>query len=230
MKTKLTVKIFAFIMAISLILPLSSMSQTQKDASSYEKEFTLAGTSRAFSVGGSITGASIFTAEENHAATYAETYVNVPADCLLVPDQPPSPGKPYAIVDIYASATEELQLSVDDPGASTLTDATITLYCGPFNPATPAVNRMAYNDDGGTGLWPAFAPGDGVDVAAGTTYYLVISTFSGSANLTGDFVVNVTSGGAVPPSIPLAVWGIVAAVVLILGFATWRFRKQLFAR
>jgi hypothetical protein len=77
-----------------------------------------------------------------------------------------------------------------------LSDTVITLYCDPFDPMDPLHNIVAYDDDGGDGLYSAFFDTDGATMTAGDPYWLVLSTFS--AGDTGDYDIclegNVTVG------------------------------------
>jgi hypothetical protein len=62
-----------------------------------------------------------------------------------------------------------------------VSDPVLALYCGTFDPLSPELNLIAYDDDdeGAPGM-AAFKSSDALALTFGNTYTLVISTFRGS--------------------------------------------------
>ncbi len=113
---------------------------------------------------------------------------NVSTSCAATCSDSSQNGEYYEVIPIQVTAAENLECAVT---ASTMTDTTMFVYCDPFNPATPLVNVVAWDDDDGAGNWSAFLAADAVQLQPGQTYYLVVSTFSPA--VTGTFTVDFTS-------------------------------------
>ncbi len=106
-----------------------------------------------------------------------------------------------------------------------LADSVLFLYCDPFDPLNPANNIAAWDDDGGVGFGSAIVPGDGVALAAGVPYQLVVCGF-GPANLgTYDLVVGgtIVNGFVAIPT--LNQWGLMAFLALLGISAIWFVRR-----
>ncbi|HVS62385.1 MAG TPA: hypothetical protein VMT85_02660 [Thermoanaerobaculia bacterium] len=67
-------------------------------------------------------------------------------------------------------------------------DPFLSLYCS-FDPNNGADNLLASDDDGGPGLNSAFVAGDGIALVPGTTYFLVVTSFS--AGVTGNYTLTI---------------------------------------
>ncbi len=103
-----------------------------------------------------------------------------------------SDGQYYEVIPIQVTANEDLECEVH---SGDITDTVIALYCDPFDPANPANNVVAYDDDDGAGNLSAFLATDNITLSPGNTYYLVVSTYSGG--VTGSFTVDFTSATVV---------------------------------
>ena len=114
------------------------------------------------------------------------------AACGLSMTDSGSNGSYYEVIPIQVTANENLACEVTAFGSN---DTTITLYCDPFNPASPLSNVIAYDDDGGVAYLSAFEDADGVALAPGSTYYLVVSGYDSGE--TGAFTVSFTSATVV---------------------------------
>jgi hypothetical protein len=81
----------------------------------------------------------------------------------------------YAQFRIVPAVNTTLQAAID-PAGSTI-DSMLALYCSPFDPANPAANLVAMDDDG-NGYPHAGLTGRAIAVLAGQDYYLVVSNYS----------------------------------------------------
>ena len=113
---------------------------------------------------------------------------NVSPTCAAACSDSSQNGEYYEVIPIEVTATENLACAVT---ASTITDTTMFVYCDPFDPATPLVNVVAWDDDDGAGNWSTFTAADGVTLQPGQIYYLVLSSFTPA--ITGTFTIDFTS-------------------------------------
>ncbi len=88
-------------------------------------------------------------------------------------------GVSYNAFPIRASVAESLVVDVP-AGGTTLDDTVLALYCGAFDPASPATNLVAYDDDDGELSLSRFTAEDGVTLEPGVVYWLVLTTFAPS--------------------------------------------------
>jgi len=98
-------------------------------------------------------------------------------------------------VDIPYS-THTFEMSADAGVSSQVTtftapsgDSFMALYAGNFNPSAPCADLVITNDDGGVGFLSSFT----VDLMAGVTYTLVVTTFDNNGNDFGDYIVEMVS-------------------------------------
>jgi hypothetical protein len=113
---------------------------------------------------------------------------DVNTSCAATSSDSSADGQYYEAIPIQVAAAEDLEAEVT---SFTGGDTVIAVYCDPFDPANPATNLVAYDDDGGSGTLSAFFAADAVNLQPGNTYWFVFSTF-GSA-VTGDFDIAFTS-------------------------------------
>ena len=66
-------------------------------------------------------------------------------------------------------------------------DTVIYIYCDPFNPDDATLNGVFMDDDDGPGLLSAITVDDGVTLAPGADYWLLVCSYG--ANATGTFTV-----------------------------------------
>lgn len=86
-------------------------------------------------------------------------------------------GVSYNAFPIRATIAESLVVDVPADG-TTLDDTVLALYCGAFDPANPAANLVAYDDDDGDLSLSRFTEDDGVILEPGVVYWLVLTTFA----------------------------------------------------
>ena len=85
-----------------------------------------------------------------------------------------------------------------------LHDTTMHIFCDPFDAMMPLVNCLYYDDDGGEGLLSAITAEDGVVLAPGVDYWLVISNYGvGDPDDMGAFVINTSDNVALCGTVPL---------------------------
>ncbi|HOX26092.1 MAG TPA: hypothetical protein PLL30_08985 [Candidatus Krumholzibacteria bacterium] len=99
-------------------------------------------------------------------------------------------GQYYDVYCVEATDQSPIEIVVNSNG-TTIGDTTLFLYCDPFNPATPLANAVFYDDDDGVSLLSAFMLSDNIVLPPGTSYWLVISTFSGG--ITGSYAIDTSA-------------------------------------
>jgi hypothetical protein len=123
--------------------------------------------------------------------------------------------------DSYTLQTTSAALAPSTFGAD---DTFMVLYQTAFNPATPLVNALVADDDGGAGLLSLITR----SLTAGTQYYMVVTSFSSGAlgSYTGT-ITNPGNGTAVLGNVnAVPVPGTLALVPLgLLGLAASRRRR-----
>ena len=98
-----------------------------------------------------------------------------PATCGIDSDDSYNNGVGFAEFHIVPDSTTVLQAEID-PAGSTF-DTMLAIYCAPFDPANPADNLMAMDDDS-NGYPHASLSARNISLTAGQDYYLVVSTYS----------------------------------------------------
>ncbi|MBI1320345.1 MAG: hypothetical protein GC168_15565 [Candidatus Hydrogenedens sp.] len=101
---------------------------------------------------------------------------SVSLNCELVTLDSTNDFVPYQAFPIRAEGTGTAALtaqieSVDPPGLST----TLSLYCDPFDPLNPGANLLAFDENGGADGRSGLLDSDGINLQAGTRYWLVVS-------------------------------------------------------
>jgi len=96
----------------------------------------------------------------------------------------------FEVFFLMVDSVENLEVAYDGPGTS-LDDPVLSLYCDPFDPAMPAANLIAYNDDIAGSRLSAFDAGNMVQMSPGRGYWLVASTYDPADS--GSFQLNITS-------------------------------------
>ncbi|MBI1318486.1 MAG: CHRD domain-containing protein [Candidatus Hydrogenedens sp.] len=100
--------------------------------------------------------------------------------CSAIADETVNDNMAYNAIVFTSVAPVNFTAAVQGGGTS-LSDPVLSLYCGVFDPLSPELNLVAYDDDDGTSPgMPAFKSGDALALSVGSTYTLVISTFRGS--------------------------------------------------
>ncbi len=88
-------------------------------------------------------------------------------------------GVSYNAFPIRTTVLESLVVDVPALGTA-LEDTVLALYCGAFDPANPAANLVAYDDDDGELSLSRFSAEDGVTLEPDVVYWLVLTTFAPS--------------------------------------------------
>jgi len=109
-------------------------------------------------------------------------------------------GQYYDLFCVESTDQNPIQIEVD-AGSTTIGDTTMFLFCDPFNPNTPLLNAVFYDDDDGDGLTSAFTLADNIMLPPGTDYWLVLSTFSGG--VTGNFTLNTSDNVILCGGVPI---------------------------
>lgn len=144
-------------------------------------------------------------------------------------------GVEYALVPVYSPTGATLVASLDNPGTD-IGDTVLSLYCDPFNDADATQNLVAYDDDGGSGLLSAFDGSEGILLAPGEQYFLVVSLFSPGSIGGGNYELTASglNGGTVlfGPALPevnnvpaLGPIGLGVMVLLMAGLAIFGIRR-----
>lgn len=136
-------------------------------------------------------------------------------------------GTAYQTYFVFSPTGQNLQAEVV---LGTLGDSFLSVYCTPFDPANPAANIYADDDDGGQGLGSAITLADGVTMVPNQVYTLVVTTFAPGD--TGTFTLNL--GGdlqfgepAEPVSVPVAgKTGLALLTALLLLSGLWLVRRR----
>lgn len=146
--------------------------------------------SRSDSTAGNVDGSSTF--DRTFSVTYDGT-------CNASSLDSSQNGVGYEVFAFHTTVAENLDASTTDGG---LGDSVMFVYCDPFDPANPASNLVAWDDDDGSGFMSAITPADGVAMAADTTYYMVITGWSPTdlGNYTLDLGGNFVFGPAQQPT------------------------------
>jgi hypothetical protein len=175
------------------------------------QEYSISQASRSANIAGSIDGSMTFNRQAGVAYDGTCAAASSPSGVGV--------GVGYQVYTIVSPSGQDLDAEV---ALGTLGDSYLFLYCDPFDPLLPATNLVAGNDDGGVGLGSAITPADGVALAAGVPYQLVVTTFSPGD--TGTY--NLILGGDIVmynPTIPtlngmgLAVLGLLLTAVSFLS-------------
>lgn len=102
-------------------------------------------------------------------------------------------GLPYVVFEIRTNATSGGTLTAT-VGSSTQFDSFLALYSS-FNPASPQANLLVADDDGGTYPHARLVK---AGLAANTSYFLVLTSYSNNANsvypLYGNYALTLTTG------------------------------------
>jgi len=108
-------------------------------------------------------------------------------------------GVPYLRFPVIVSAgVSNFEVTIVAEG-TTVVDTVLALYCDPFDPANPAMNLVAYNDDidfDGGNLLSAFVFDDNIALGPGQ-YWIVVSTFAPGDF--GDFQLDMLSTNGMFP-------------------------------
>jgi hypothetical protein len=102
---------------------------------------------------------------------------DIDLNCNATSSDSGNDGMAYAQIPFEVTNTDPITVEVNAAG-TTLADTVIALYCDPFDSGLPAENLVAYDDDGGTGLFSAFTLADNLTLTPGNTYHLILSTFT----------------------------------------------------
>ena len=211
---------FSIIAALLMVVPLSMAQRTEKQPDTLD--FSIPNTNRAAVVSGSLNGAPtydrIFTGDVDPNCNATSTFSGSGV------------GVPYAVIEVHTTnpAGENMVVSVND-GSTDLVDTVISLYCAPFDPDNADQNLVAYDDDGGTGLFSAITDGDGAFMRSGESYYLVLSIFDPLDLGGGNFQLDIGGGIALGPPITvptLGEYGMAALVVLLAGAGVFFLRRR----
>lgn len=95
--------------------------------------------------------------------------------CDTVSEDSQNDGVRYEEYRIVPKVDLTLEAVVTSSGANI--DTMLAVFCQPFDPATPAANLMAMDDDG-NGYPNASLNGKNVALTGGESYYLVVSSYS----------------------------------------------------
>ena len=119
-------------------------------------------------------------------------------DCMFGLTDSSIDGQTFDQICITSTDDNPIEIVVD-ADATTIGDTTLHIYCENFDSTMPLDNCVYYDDDGGDGLYSAITLADNVVLPAGTSFWLILSTF-GSGDL-GNYVIdtsdNVTLCGTV---------------------------------
>jgi len=128
-----------------------------------------------------------------------DTGVLNPASCGLTAPLSYNTGLNYQVYEIRTPISEVLQLSFS---AATF-DPFAALYCTPYNPASPQSGLLFADDDSGGYPLPSFTAANNILLAANTSYYLVISSYSNTTP-SGNYTFSL-GGSVVIVTYPLSV-------------------------
>ena len=197
-------------------------------------EYQMPGASRSDSTTGSLDG----------SATYDRVWdVTYDGTCNASSSDSSYNGSSYVSLAFHSPTAENLDAVISSASGG-LSDTAMFVYCDPFDPASPEVNVVAWDDDDGDGLLSAITPADGVAIDADTTYYLVIAGYNSgelgdfTLDLGGDAVFGVaqqptptpapTATPAGPSPIPTAGHrGLLLMMVLLGGVAVLILRRRM---
>ena len=96
--------------------------------------------------------------------------------CNAASDDSSNDGTPFAVVPIYSPTGATLVASTDNPGTD-IADTVIFLYCDPFDPLSPELSLVAWDDDGGSGFLSAWDGSEGIVLVPDQQYFIVITSF-----------------------------------------------------
>jgi len=210
---------FSISALILLMAPCSFAQQGEKQPD--VRDFSL-GNNRAATISGSLNGAPtydrIFTSDVDPNCNATSTFSGSGVDV------------PYVVIEVHTEnpGGENMVCSVN-AGGTTLTDTVISLYCDPFDPDNADQNLVAYDDDGGDGLFSAMESADGAFMEAGQSYFLVLSIFDPLEIGGGDYQVDLGGQIALGPPITvptLGEYGMAAMVVLLAGAGVFFLRRR----
>lgn len=109
-----------------------------------------------------------------------------PATCSVLNADAAQNNMPYLAIPFKANTTGYFEAAILAAG-TTVGDPVMSLYCHPFDPASPATNLVAYDDNEGGDNLPAFLNRDLISLTPGNTYWLVVSTWLGNDADGGNF-------------------------------------------
>ncbi|MBE0584358.1 MAG: hypothetical protein IH612_11440 [Desulfofustis sp.] len=104
-----------------------------------------------------------------------DTASTAPAICGTESEDSYNNNVRYAQFHIVPAVNTTLQAAIDPTGSTS--DSMLALYCSPFDPADPAANLVAMDDDA-NGYPHAALTGRAIALLAGQDYYLVVSNYS----------------------------------------------------
>lgn len=120
---------------------------------------------------------------------YDRIISNTPSlSCSAITADSAQNNMPYTAFTFEANIEEYFEASVQASGTSII-DPVMTLYCDPFDPEAPGDNVVAYDDNDGDGMLPAFTRADAILLTPGTRYWLILSTWQGADADGGDFTL-----------------------------------------
>ncbi len=214
---------------MTALLAMTTIAGAQVDEQANQAQKNLAAVARA------LQGSLSMTGSLNGGPTYARIFTNdVQNDCTATSRLSGSgTGVQYAVIEINSPTGATLVASLANPGTD-LGDSTLSLYCDPFDDTDATLNLVGYNDDA-VGLLSTFDGSEGIVLAPGDSYFLVVSLFSPALIGGGNFELSIAGlnvgevvqfGPAGSPPVPQIVptMGIVGALLMILLFATVGFR------
>lgn len=143
--------------------------------------------------------------------------VTYTGNCAATSSDSSNNGTAYQVFQFHSPGGQMADIWTTQSG--TLTDSVIFIYCDPFNPLSPDLNLVAWDDDDGAGLMSAITTADGVQLQPNTTYNLVVTGYfpTSLGTYTVDLGGDLVFGPAAPiPSVNT--WGL-AALAAILGAA-----------
>ncbi|MCB1606909.1 MAG: hypothetical protein KDI71_08030 [Xanthomonadales bacterium] len=110
------------------------------------------------------------------SATYDRRFlVTYDGSCAAASSDSSNNGTSFQTFDVRSPSGQNMDAEVV---LGTLNDSVLFVYCPPFNPADPATNIRAWDDDGGVGFGSAIVAADGVVMEPNQVYTLVVTSFS----------------------------------------------------
>ncbi len=111
-------------------------------------------------------------------------------ECTSNVEDSSNDGTFFEMICFEVSDSEPIEM-ITDPALTTIDDTFFTIYCDPFDIASPALNVVYTDDDDGGELYSAFTIDDGLTLTVGNLYFLVVSTYGPGE--VGDFSITTSA-------------------------------------